>query len=90
MRTPNYLMAIQSADAYLTMLLDLNHMGALMRHVMTLALTNPQKYHGLMDQASTSGQQSEYQTYCQENYKIYEEARKTLPNPEPPDEYKGG
>ncbi|XP_043272202.1 E3 ubiquitin-protein ligase Ubr3 isoform X3 [Venturia canescens] len=87
MRTPNYLMAIQSADAYLTMLLDLNHMGALMRHVMTLALTNPQKYRSLMDEASTSGQ-SEYQTYCQESYKIYEEARKTLPNPEPPDEYK--
>lgn len=88
MRAADYLMAIQSADAYLTMLLDFNHMGALMRHVMTLALTNPQKYRGLMDQAGTSGQ-SEYQSYCQENYKIYLEAIKSLPNPEPPDEYRG-
>ena len=82
-------MAIQAADPYLTMLLDFNHMGALMRRVMTMALTNPQKYRGFTDQASSSSGQSEYQSYCHDSYVIYQEAVKSLPNPEPPDEYKG-
>lgn len=34
--------AIQEADAFITMLLDFNNMGGLMRRVMTSALTNPQ------------------------------------------------
>lgn len=34
--------AIQEADAFITMLLDFNNMGGLMRRVMTQALTNPQ------------------------------------------------
>jgi E3 ubiquitin-protein ligase UBR3 len=85
---PNYKGAIQEADAYLKMLLDLNNMGALMRCVMTTALTNPQKYRGLMDPSSFTGQ-SEYDNYCQDSNKIYQDAIKALPNPEPPHEYKG-
>ncbi|KAK0089869.1 hypothetical protein PV325_004892 [Microctonus aethiopoides] len=84
---PEYRVAIQDADAYLTMLLDLNHMGAVMRHVMTSALTNSQKYRGLMDPSNTSGM-PEYDNYCRESHDIYQEAIKSLPNPEPPDEYK--
>lgn len=80
--------AIHKADAYLTMLLDLNNMGALMRHVMTSALTNPQKYRGLMDPSVLTGQ-SEYDSYCQDSNKIYQYAVRLLPNPEPPGEYKG-
>lgn len=73
------------------MLLDLNKMGALMRHVMTSALTNPQKYRGLMDapSASSNSGRSEYDSYCYSSNKIYQDAVKSLPNPEPPDEYKG-
>lgn len=33
---------IQDADAFITMLLDFNNMGGVMRRVMTFALTNPQ------------------------------------------------
>lgn len=80
--------AINDVDAYLTMLLDLNNMGALMRNVMTSALTNPQKYRGLMDPLAFAGK-SEYDSYCQDSNKIYQDAVKSLPNPEPPDEYKG-
>lgn len=87
----DYRAAIQDADAYLTMLLDLNNMGAVMRRVMTSALTNPQKYRGLMDAstASSSTDHSEYDSYCHSSNKIYQDAVKSLPNPEPPDEYKG-
>ncbi|XP_026827990.1 E3 ubiquitin-protein ligase Ubr3 isoform X2 [Ooceraea biroi] len=83
----DYRGTIQEADAYLTMLLDLNNMGALMRHVMTSALTNPQKYRVLIHPSSLTGQ-SEYDSYCQDSNKIYQHAVKSLPNPEPPDEYK--
>uniref|UniRef100_A0A0C9QRP8 E3 ubiquitin-protein ligase n=1 Tax=Fopius arisanus TaxID=64838 RepID=A0A0C9QRP8_9HYME len=54
----DYRNAIQTADAYLKMLLELNDMGALMRRVMTSALTNPQKYQGLMDPGRTSSSSS--------------------------------
>ncbi|XP_020708415.2 E3 ubiquitin-protein ligase Ubr3 [Athalia rosae] len=86
----DYRAAIQDADAYLTMLLDLNNMGALMRHVMTSALTNPQKYRCLMETSTTptSSSRSEYDSYCHSSNKIYQDAVKSLPNPEPPDEYK--
>ncbi|XP_076675053.1 ubr3 ubiquitin ligase isoform X2 [Andrena cerasifolii] len=84
---PDFRVAIQDADGYLTMLHDLNKMGTLMRHVMTSALTNPQKYRGLMDPAASTGQ-SEYEIYCQDSNRIYQDAVNSLPNPEPPDEYK--
>ncbi|XP_011496807.1 PREDICTED: E3 ubiquitin-protein ligase UBR3 [Ceratosolen solmsi marchali] len=84
---PDYKGAIQEADPYLKMLLDLNNMGALMRCVMTTALTNPQKYRGLMDPSCFTGH-SEYDHYCQDSNKIYQDAIKALPNPEPPHEYK--
>ncbi|XP_014472841.1 PREDICTED: E3 ubiquitin-protein ligase UBR3 isoform X2 [Dinoponera quadriceps] len=87
MGVPDYRGAIHEADSYLGMLLDLNNMGALMRHVMTSALTNPQKYRGLMDPSVLTGQ-SEYDSYCQDSNRIYQHAVKSLPNPEPPDEYK--
>lgn len=88
MGVPDYRVAIQEADGYLSMLLDLNSLGALMRHVVTSALTNPQKYSGLMDPSILTGQ-SEYDSYLQDSNRIYQHALKSLPNPEPPDEYKG-
>ncbi|CAK9812220.1 E3 ubiquitin-protein ligase UBR3 [Anthophora quadrimaculata] len=84
---PDYEVAIQGADGYLTMLIDFNKMGVLMRHVMTSALTSPQKYRELMDPSTSTGQ-PEYDSYCQDSNKIYQNAVKSLPNPEPPDEYK--
>ncbi|XP_076228505.1 ubr3 ubiquitin ligase isoform X4 [Nomia melanderi] len=79
--------AVVEADAYLTMLLDFNKMGALMRRVMTSALTNPQKYRCFMDPSHSTGQ-PEYDIYCQDSNNMYQDAVKSLPNPEPPDEYK--
>ncbi|XP_012142217.1 ubr3 ubiquitin ligase isoform X3 [Megachile rotundata] len=83
----DFRLVIQDADGYLSMLLDLNKMGALMRHVMTSALTSPQKYRRLMDPYVSSGQ-PECDPYCQKSNQIYQDAMKSLPNPEPPDEYK--
>lgn len=80
--------AIQEANAYLNMLVEFNNMGALMRHVLTKALTNPQKYRGLMDPSGFAGQ-TEYDNYCQDSNKLYQEALKALPNPDTPDEFKG-
>ncbi|XP_053987373.1 E3 ubiquitin-protein ligase Ubr3 [Hylaeus volcanicus] len=84
---PDYRVAIEDADGYLTMLLDLNKMGALMRNVITSALTNPQNYRDLMNPSVSTGQ-TEYDIYCRDSNKIYQDAVNSLPNPEPPDEYK--
>lgn len=84
----NYEIVIQDADEYLTMLIDFNKMGALMRHVMTSALTDPQKYRSLMDPTVSTGE-PEYDSYCQDSNEIYQNAVRSLPNPEPPDECKG-
>ncbi|XP_017880886.1 E3 ubiquitin-protein ligase Ubr3 isoform X2 [Ceratina calcarata] len=83
----NYGTIIQDADEYLTMLIDFNKMGALMRHVMTSALTSPQKYKNLMDPSKPT-EQPGYHTYCHDSNEIYQNAVWRLRNPEPPDEYK--
>ncbi|XP_049861948.1 E3 ubiquitin-protein ligase Ubr3 isoform X1 [Schistocerca gregaria] len=80
-----YLVAIQDADLYLTMLHDFSAMGAAMRRVMTGALTNPQIYKHLTECFS---EDSEYYSYMLESQRVYHEALKSLPNPEPPEEYK--
>ncbi|XP_069676263.1 E3 ubiquitin-protein ligase Ubr3 isoform X3 [Periplaneta americana] len=83
-----YLRAIQDADSFLTMLHDFSAMGAAMRRVMTGALTNPQLYKNLTDCSAESASASEYHSYMAESNRIYMEAIRSLPNPEPPDEYK--
>ncbi|RZC38221.1 hypothetical protein BDFB_003194, partial [Asbolus verrucosus] len=77
---------IQDADGFITMLLDFNNMGGLMRRVMTSALTNPQKYRVLNEIPENFD--SEYAAYIAESKKIYEKALESLPNPEPLDVYK--
>lgn len=69
------------------MLLDFNNMGGLMRRVMTSALTNPQKYREL-NEIDANNTNTEYGVYQMESKRIYEEALRSLPNPEPPDDYK--
>ncbi|XP_017759565.1 PREDICTED: E3 ubiquitin-protein ligase UBR3 isoform X2 [Eufriesea mexicana] len=83
-----YETAIQNAiqDEYITMLIDFNKMGALMRHVMTSALTNPQKYKNLI--GPTASTDTEYDRYCQDSNEIYQNAVRSLPNPKPLHEYK--
>ncbi|XP_044728240.1 E3 ubiquitin-protein ligase Ubr3 [Chrysoperla carnea] len=81
----SYRIAIQDADSFITMLLDFNNMGALMRRVITTALTNPQKYRSLLEIPQNK---SEYAKYMVESKRLYEEAIKSLPNPDPPDDYK--
>ncbi|CAH0564545.1 unnamed protein product [Brassicogethes aeneus] len=78
--------AIQDAESYITMLLDFNNMGGLMRRVMTSALTNPQKYRTLNEVPEFPD--SEYAQYLNESRIIYEEALKSLPNPEPIEDFK--
>ncbi|KAF5282499.1 hypothetical protein FQR65_LT14269 [Abscondita terminalis] len=78
--------AIQDADAFITMLLDFNNMGGLMRRVMTGALTNPQMYRVLNEIPQNTD--SEYSQYMLESKRIYDQALKSLPNPEPIDEYR--
>ncbi|KAJ8969367.1 hypothetical protein NQ314_001799, partial [Rhamnusium bicolor] len=78
--------AIQDADAFITMLLDFNNMGGLMRRVMTSALTNPQKYRVLNEVPENLD--TEYAQYQYESKRIYEEALKSLPNPKPIEDYK--
>lgn len=41
-----------------------------------------------MDPSGFAGQ-TEYDSYRQDSNKLYQEALKSLPNPEPPDEFKG-
>lgn len=61
-------------------------MGGLMRRVMTSALTNPQKYRLLNEIPDPPV--SEYAQYMVESKFTYEEALKSLPNPDPMEEYK--
>ncbi|KAL1497456.1 hypothetical protein ABEB36_008425 [Hypothenemus hampei] len=75
-------LAIQEADSFITMLLDFNNMGGLMRRVMTTALTNPNKYKTLNDE-SPENLDSEHALYLIESKRLYEEALKSLPSPEP-------
>nr|CAD7403223.1 unnamed protein product [Timema poppensis] len=80
-----YLVAIQEADQFLTMLHDFSAMGAAMRRVMNGALTNPQIYKHLTE-CQLEG--SDYQRYMIQSQDVYKKAVNSLPSPEPPDEYK--
>ncbi|XP_017785571.1 PREDICTED: E3 ubiquitin-protein ligase UBR3 isoform X2 [Nicrophorus vespilloides] len=82
-----YKWAINDADAFITMLLDFNNMGGLMRRVMTSALTNPQMYRVLNEQPDPLPE-TDYAQFLANSKKIYQEALKGLPNPVPLDEYK--
>lgn len=82
----NYKGAIQDADEFITMLLDFNNMGGLMRKVITSALTNPQKYRVLNEVPENPS--TDYQHYQVESRRRYEEALQSLPNPEPIEDYK--
>ncbi|KAG5894132.1 hypothetical protein JTB14_004070 [Gonioctena quinquepunctata] len=81
-----YKRAIQDADSYITMLLDFNNMGGLMRRVITSALTNPQKYRVLNEVPENPD--TEYEQYLKESKLAYERALASLPNPEPIEDYK--
>ncbi|XP_050311178.1 E3 ubiquitin-protein ligase Ubr3-like [Anthonomus grandis grandis] len=73
-------LAIQDSDAFITMLLDFNNMGGLMRRVMTSALTNPTKYRLLNE--VPDNMDSEYAQYLAESKRFYERGLESLPNPE--------
>ncbi|KAF2879439.1 hypothetical protein ILUMI_26719 [Ignelater luminosus] len=79
--------AIQDTDSFISMLLDFNDMGSLMRRVITQALTNPQMYK-MLNEVSQSTTNSEYAQYMADSKRIYEDALRSLPNPEPMDEYR--
>uniref|UniRef100_A0A0N8E404 E3 ubiquitin-protein ligase n=1 Tax=Daphnia magna TaxID=35525 RepID=A0A0N8E404_9CRUS len=79
------LQSVQDADCFITMLHDYSGMGAAMRHVMTSALINPQLYAQLTEIPSVD---SEYAQFMKEAQRMYEKSLKSLPGPEPPDEYK--
>ncbi|XP_073970772.1 ubr3 ubiquitin ligase isoform X1 [Rhodnius prolixus] len=81
-----HLVAIQDADAFLSMIHDLCAMGAAMRRVMTGALTNPAIYKQFTD-SGLYPEGSEFARYMEESHRTYEEAVKSLPNPEPTSEF---
>ncbi|XP_074027443.1 ubr3 ubiquitin ligase isoform X2 [Leptinotarsa decemlineata] len=77
--------AIQDAENYITMVVDFNNMGGLMRRVITSALTNPQKYR-MLNQVPENPE-SEYDQYLIESRLAYERALESLQNTEPLEEY---
>lgn len=85
----SHLVVIDEADSFLTMLHEFSAMGAAMRRVMTGALTNPQIYKNLVNCSEESSGSSEYHRYMAASKDMYTEAVLSLPNPEPPDEYRG-
>lgn len=81
----SYKSPLQEADGFLTMLHHLSEMGGAMRCVMTQSLTNPRLYHNLaIDFSQYSGEKYEY---LKENFQLYEEAKRNLPNCVSPPEY---
>jgi len=83
-----FVVCIQDADSYLTMLHDFSAMGAVMRRVMTSALTSREIYKNLTNCDTEAAGSSAYHNYMTQSKHIYQQALKSLPNPEPPDEYK--
>ncbi|KAL1485543.1 hypothetical protein MTO96_010052 [Rhipicephalus appendiculatus] len=79
--------AVQEADGFLTMLHQLSEMGAVMRQVMTHALTNPLSYRTLTCSAANDVEDEEKAKFLKHNYECYEEAKRRLQNWECPPEY---
>jgi E3 ubiquitin-protein ligase UBR3 len=73
----------------MTMLHDFSAMGAVMRRVMTRALTSTEIYKSLTDCNTETACSSASNNYMAQSKRIYQQALKSLQNPEPPDEYKG-
>lgn len=79
--------AVQEADAFLTMLHQLSEMGAVMRQVMTHALTNPLGYRTLTCAAAMDVEDEATAAFLRHNAQCYEEAKRNLRNWECPPEY---
>uniref|UniRef100_A0A8D8RJ41 E3 ubiquitin-protein ligase n=1 Tax=Cacopsylla melanoneura TaxID=428564 RepID=A0A8D8RJ41_9HEMI len=78
--------AFVHADDFITMFHDFCNMGAAMRHVMTSALTNPQVYKNMLN--GIANEETEFAQYLAESQRIYQDALRSLPNPEPPPEFR--
>ena len=74
-----YLVAMQDAEQYLNFLHSLSDMGAVMRQVMTQALTNPQVYANLtkIEESNTNF----YKAHSQANYEAALDTLKCPPTP---------
>ncbi|KAM7303015.1 hypothetical protein ISCGN_018523 [Ixodes scapularis] len=79
--------AVQKADGFLTMLHQLSEMGAVMRQVMTNALTNPLSYRILTGPAALETEDEAKANFIRQNNERYEEAKRKLKNWESPPEY---
>ncbi|KAG0423827.1 hypothetical protein HPB47_000437, partial [Ixodes persulcatus] len=79
--------AVQKADGFLTMLHQLSEMGAVMRQVMTNALTNPLSYRILTGPAALETEDEPKANFIRQNNERYEEAKRKLKNWESPPEY---
>ncbi|XP_077515931.1 ubr3 ubiquitin ligase isoform X2 [Amblyomma americanum] len=79
--------AVQEADGFLTMLHQLSEMGAVMRQVMTQALTNPLSYRTLTCAAAMDVEDEAKAAFLRHNLECYEEAKRRLQNWECPPEY---
>ncbi|CAN7992707.1 unnamed protein product [Ixodes hexagonus] len=79
--------AVQKADGFLTMLHQLSEMGAVMRQVMTHALTNPLSYRTLTGPQALETEDEGKANFIRQNNERYEEAKRKLKTWESPPEY---
>ena len=78
-----YERVIETADRFLKLLHDFSSLGAAMRTVMTKALTDDQSYFRL----TNVNEDSEYANFMRKSKDFYEDALRSLPNPDPPREF---
>lgn len=81
----SYDKAAKDCDEYCSLLMEFNNMGELMRRVMTRTLINPDLYKS---QVMAPFPDNNYGRFLASSHKKYEEAVRSFPSPEPPDEYK--
>ncbi len=76
---------IDEAQRFLKLLHDFSSLGAAMRTVLTSALVDMQSYERL----TNVNEDSEYANFMRRSRELYEDALRSLPNPDPPAEFQG-
>jgi len=82
-----YEKVIENSDRFLKLLHDFSSLGAAMRTVLTSALVDSSSYSRLT--GSAAAEDSEHAAFMRQSRELYEDALRSLPNPEPPAEFQG-
>ncbi len=80
-----YEQVIEDAKRFLKLLHDFSSLGAAMRTVLTSSLVDMQSYERL----TNVNEDSEYANFMRRSRELYEDALRSLPNPDPPAEFQG-